>query len=319
MNYNLTTNIKRIIPQPILDQLRWLKAIPARRVLARAPEMPAWLGWKELELLAQKYPFPPVYNYDPESLEQRGKERAGEILGLLRHPADGTNTFLELGCWDGMTSCALQRAGKSATAVDLRPWGFDPRAKRAGVAFLQMDATRLQFDDGRFDFVFSYNAFEHFDEPEQVLQEAIRVVRPGGYLYLNFGPLYNSPMGLHAYRSIAIPYLQFLFPPELLANYVEAQELKPIDFDLVNGWSLENFNQLWDRYAHQLQRTKYNEKLDVSHLDLIVKYPSCFKSKTQHFDSLIVSNIKVLFQRIQELLPNNNGRNRTQINTDERR
>ena len=83
-----------------------------------------------------------------------------------------------------------------------------------------MDAANMQFEDETFDFVFSYDAFEHFASPENVLLEAIRVVRKRGYIYLEFGPLYYSPYGEHAYRSITVPYCQFLFPlPRLNPRY----------------------------------------------------------------------------------------------------
>ena len=36
-----------------------------------------------------------------------------------------------------------------------------------------MDAAKLQFKDESFDFVFSYDTFEHFAKPELVLQEAM--------------------------------------------------------------------------------------------------------------------------------------------------
>ena len=36
-----------------------------------------------------------------------------------------------------------------------------------------MDASNLKFEDESFDFVFSYDSFEHFENAEQVLNEAI--------------------------------------------------------------------------------------------------------------------------------------------------
>jgi ubiquinone/menaquinone biosynthesis C-methylase UbiE len=196
-----------------------------------------------------------------------------------------------------MVSYWLQKWGKTTNAIDNRSEGFDDRAIQEGVELLKMDAADMQFEDDYFDFVFSYDAFEHFTEPESVLQEAIRVVKPNGYVYLAFGPLYLSPMGLHAFSSITFPYCQFLFPKECLEDFTKIKGLPPIDFAQVNGWSLEKYHELWSKYTDKLYTISYHEIVNVSHLDLIVKYPSCFKSKTKCFDNLIVSSINVLFRK----------------------
>ncbi len=269
----------------------------AKKAFERPPENPVCLDWQMLETLQEMYPFRSEYGYDPQSLEQRGEKRAEEILSLIHTKTERMITFLELGCWDGMVSCALKRRGKITTAIDNRSQGFDERALREGVALLQMDASYLAFKDESFDFVLSYDGFEHFAEPELVLQEAIRVVKRKGYIYISFGPLYMSPSGLHVYRSITVPYCQFLFSKELLKDFVKAKGLKPVEFAKVNGWSLEDYRQLWNKYSHMLKGIRYYEKLDLSHLDLIMKYPSCFKSKTKYFDNLIVSSIEVLFRK----------------------
>jgi ubiquinone/menaquinone biosynthesis C-methylase UbiE len=270
--------------------------VKARRIFEQAEVKPDWLGAEMLETLQRKNPFPPEYGYDPQSLERRGKERVREILRLINNK--NLTNFLELGCWDGMVSCILHRHGKITTAIDNRSEGFDERAIREGVKLLKMDAAHLEFKDESFDFVFSYDSFEHFTQPDLVLQEVIRVAKKGGYIYLVFGPLYMSPKGLHAYRSVTVPYCQFLFRKEVLRNFTHMKGLEPIDFDQLNGWSLDNYRELWNRFSHSLKKVKYYEQIDPSGLDLIMKYPSCFKNKTPGFDNLIVSSIEVLFEKI---------------------
>jgi SAM-dependent methyltransferase len=314
----LKATVKRITPAFVLDNFRRYRkswnyhamtrqakraAQETKEIFDRAPKIPAWLDADQLEVLYKKYPPLPDYGYDPQSQEERGKERAEEVLALI--PAtekNRVNTFLELACMDGMVSCMLQRMGKTTTATDIGKYesstGFDERAVRAGVTCLEMDATRLQFQDESFDFVFSYNAFEHFSEPDKVLHECLRVVRTGGYIYHSFGPLYMSPWGLHGYRSLAIPYLQFLFPEPLIHDYCTARELNRIDFTDVNGWSVEAFRKMWQQCPRRLKTCEYRENYDVEHLDLIREYPSCFKSKTAYFENLIVKSIEVLLQKI---------------------
>jgi len=303
MKQSMKSSIRRLLPARIVKSMRnvsnrllTIKRLRTKSIFQKAADTPPFLEMDMLETLQQKYPFPPGCGYDAKSLEDRGVWQASKILHL-----SGANTaisFLELGCWDGMASCALRRKGKNTTAIDNRSEGFDERAFREGVRFFQMDATEMQFEDESFDFVFSYATFEHLTQPERVLQEAIRVVRKGGHIYLVFGPLYMSPFGAHAYRSITVPYCQFLFSKSLLNDFANQKGLKPIDFNHVNVWSLENYRKLWSKYSHMLKLVTYDEGYDLSHLDLIRKYPSCFKSKTNCFETLIVSQIEILFEKL---------------------
>jgi ubiquinone/menaquinone biosynthesis C-methylase UbiE len=161
-----------------------------------------------------------------------------------------------------------------------------------------MDASVLQFKDEKFDFIYSYNAFEHFLEPEKVLKEAIRVVKKKGYLFLSFEPIYTSPWGLHAWKTIPIPYCQYLFPEMLIDEFSNKKSLH-LRKSQLNKWSIEDFRKLWVRYSNRLEIVKYDEFININHLDLVMKYPSCFKSKTDGFDNLIVKKVSVLFKKIQ--------------------
>ncbi len=270
-----------------------------QKVFEAAPETPAWLEPDTLEVLQNSYAYPPPYGYDPQSLEQRGRYRAEIILRLIHARPNAAITFLELGCGDGMTSCCLQRRGNITVAIDSRSDGFDRRAVSAGTVFYRMDASRLAFNDDRFDCIFSFNAFEHFAAPEAVLQELIRVVKVGGYLYLDFGPLYMAPLGLHAYRSITVPYCQFLFEKKTVENFARERGLDPVDYSYVNAYPAEAFRGIWSRARDRLETIRYHESTDLSGLILIRKYPSCFKSKTADFDNLITSSMAVLFRKIR--------------------
>ncbi len=293
--------IKTIVPNSLQYFLRGFysnfKTRRIRKIFELAPKKPAWLDRSILAELQEKYSYPAEYGYDPQALEERGEQRSKDILKISAKDSSRFKTFLELGCWDGMVSCCLQRKRKITTAIDNRAEGFDKRAKKEGVQLFQMSADQLRFENNSFDFVFSYDAFEHFPNPESALNEAIRVTRIGGYIYLYFGPLYMSPLGLHAYRSITVPYCQFLFNNECLNEFVLAKSLIPIDFDSLNGLRLEDYRKLWSKYSDRLKKILYKENHDLNHLNLIEKYPSCFKSKTLNFNNLIVSNIEVLFQK----------------------
>jgi SAM-dependent methyltransferase len=299
MKYPVKSILKRIVPTPLVS---WLKMLGPRLSHARssfeaAGVEPAWLGYDQIGPYQSRYAPTTGYSYDLAALARRGQERAAGMMRGL--PDRRIHTTLDLGCWDGMTCWALRGLGKTAVGIDYSAAGFDDRARRAGAQLLEMDARHLQFADGTFDLAFSYNSFEHFEQPDEVLQEAIRVLRPGGYLHLEFGPLYMSPLGAHLYRQITVPYCHLLFSKEALQRFAGSVGLGVLKFEGVNGYTVENFRNLWARHADRLRVVRYYEIPNTSHVGLIQRHPTCFKSKTNLFDNLIVSNIVALFQVVE--------------------
>lgn len=296
--------IKRALPRDTISKLHYavfsLPKVPAmakakRVFLASQVAEPAHLDPSLIESMESQYEFRHSYGYDPESTKARGMDRALQIL--KRKGARSAQSFLEIGCWDGMVSFALKQLGKQVTGIDLRPDGFDERAIRASVNLVQMDAEHMTFEDSTFDFVFSYGSFEHFADPGLVLKEAIRVAKPGGYIYVEFGPLYYSPYGEHAYHLIPIPYCHVLFDKPQLNAYLEAAGKDLIDFDHVNQWHLKQYCDLWKRHSSDVDIVQQSRLLNLDHVGLISKHPECFSAKSNDFDDYIVASLAVLFRK----------------------
>lgn len=295
----LKTAVKKILSPDAINLFRNSIHIPARRRTRRifyASDInPDYLPEEHLEELQKKYPKLPEYGYDEKSLERRGFERAEEILKLPG--AEESSTFLELGCWDGMVSYMLSRMGKTAIAVDKTSEGFEEKVLSSEVRLLRMDAENLEFQDESLDFVFSYDAFEHFPNPEKVLREAIRVTKKGGSIFLSFGPLYLSPFGAHAYRSVTVPYCQVMFTKDTIDNFTARNGLTPVDYGQLNFRTLDDYRRLWKEHESTIKKVFYRERETLGHMDLIRKYPSCFRSKSENFENFTVSYIEVLFKK----------------------
>ena len=210
----LKTLARAVAPAPV--QNAWghlrseMKRRQARIAFEGATAGPSFLpAGMLIALMRSDYRPPDAVRYDPDGLVLRAEEKLAQMQARL--PLAQCRTCVELGCWDGMVLGALAKRGHVAYGADVSSEGFDGRARAAGARLVLTDASTLALASETVDLVYSFAAFEHFADPHGVVDEAWRVLRPGGHLYLMFGPVYTSPYGLHAYRQIPVPYCQYLF------------------------------------------------------------------------------------------------------------
>ncbi len=114
----------------------------------------------------------------------------------LREPANQQRSMIEIGCGIGRMTCAFTREFGTVIASDL-DHGFLERCHESVARFGRIDRLRtLHVEDGRtldqppnsFDLAFSYITFQHCDVDDalDLTGEAVRVVRPGGKVVLNY-------------------------------------------------------------------------------------------------------------------------------------
>lgn len=65
------------------------------------------------------------------------------------------------------------------------------------VSLQNMSGLELDFPDRCFDLVISANVIEHVPDPAKFIQEASRVLKPGGVCYMEAAPVWNGPRGHH--------------------------------------------------------------------------------------------------------------------------
>ncbi len=247
--------------------------------------------------LQSRYREKDEYKYDRLSSWRRGVERADRLLtsGALDHEQAHV---LEVGCGDAMVGAALASYGHSVTLADFSDWR-DPRAK--ALPFVAADlCSSLPLAESSYDLVISFNTFEHLLRPDAALKELIRVCKTGGTIHLDFGPLYASAWGLHAYRTLYMPYSQFLFSDAFIKAKlrqlgirdlgIERTELQPL-----NRWRLAQFDQLWQNSEGTILSREV--MLESAHLSLVQEFPEAFSGLRLKFEDLTVSNIRVAMQK----------------------
>ncbi|GGN76267.1 coagulation factor 5/8 type [Actinoplanes lobatus] len=104
-------------------------------------------------------------------------------------------TVLDVGGGPGYFNAEFERAGAAYFGLDPAVGDFAAAgAKVSGM--VRGSGTALPIRTGSLDVCYSSNVLEHVDEPEAMLDEMVRVTRPGGTVFVSFTPWW-SPHGGH--------------------------------------------------------------------------------------------------------------------------
>lgn len=129
--------------------------------------------------------------------------------------------------------------------------------------FVCADAAHLPFEDGSVDTMIMNDAMEHVDEPENVIEECMRVLKKGGRLYVNFPP-YHHPFGAHLSDLIYIPWVHLLFSEKVL---VEAYKILAKTVD--DGDERVNFRI--SKRANGSEYFSYINHMTINRFEKIIK------------------------------------------------
>lgn len=98
-------------------------------------------------------------------------------------------SVLDAACGAGLVSFPLADAGFRVHGIDLAAGAIETAKQRVPTGhpatFAVGDATKLDADDASFDAVLLLDMLEHVEQPDVVLREAARVVKPGGVVLFN--------------------------------------------------------------------------------------------------------------------------------------
>ncbi len=145
----------------------------------------------------------------PEHVRQRllmRKVRYMQETLQSRCPKDGARG-LDIGCGHGWYACEMARLGYRMVGVDrssaqIRMAQRYAQEQNSECRFLASDASKLPFDDNHFDFVYAINVLHHVVDAQsqlQVLEEIVRVLKPGGVFFLQeintMNPLFRFYLG----------------------------------------------------------------------------------------------------------------------------
>lgn len=288
----------RMAPNSYRKYLDWAAGRQRERVteLLARPGTPAVLPAGRFDqLLAERFARAAPYDYDAFSATTRAGgrlQRLAKLLPELKRP----QRILEVSCGDGLVGKLLSHGGHEVVLTDMRDWRSAPARDLPFVAWNACESPCAEF--GSFDLVLAYNATEHWERPDQALANLLGLCRAGGQVLLDFGPLFNSPWGLHAW-DVGFPYPQFLFDRELIVQRVremgvgdlgqQSDALQP-----TNGWSVGQFRALWRQCGAEV-RWNFEDR-DERYLDFIERHAASFCGRGLALEDVTINSIEILLR-----------------------
>lgn len=110
------------------------------------------------------------------------------ILGEIRRNIGYKADILDMGCGAGFLANDLALAGHFVTGVDLSTTSLkvaESRDTTHTVRYQAGDVYKVPFSSESFDVVAAMDLLEHVSDPQKVISEATRVLRPGGLFFFN--------------------------------------------------------------------------------------------------------------------------------------
>ena len=178
---------------------------------------------------------------------------------------------IDFGCGAGGKSMYYVSLGaKHVTGVDIvekYEKESSDFAKQKGYedkfTFRIADATNLPFEENSFDTAIMNDFMEHVNKPEEALKEALRVIKPGGRIYLNFPP-YSHPFGAHLSDAINMPWCHKFFSEKTCINVY-----KDLVKDLPDGQDRIKFRFSKDEKGREY--ISYINKMTIKRFKKILK------------------------------------------------
>jgi SAM-dependent methyltransferase len=157
---------------------------------ATADELAGWYG---------------AYHPNPTALPELTQLRLREVVAGFEQ-SRLNNVFLDYGCGDGYLLDAAMAAGWSTAGVEVTESKVESLKSR-GIDAMAPESPHLDSYDGRCDVVAAVEVLEHLTDPLLSIERWLRLLRPGGVLYLttpNFDSLSRFVLG-PSWRVILFP------------------------------------------------------------------------------------------------------------------
>lgn len=179
-------------------------------------------------------------------------------------------SVLDVGCGMATDTSRFAKAGAKVTAVDIAPRAIELSRKNFAwrgldATFETMDGEALSLPDDTFDFVYCHTVLHFTPDPEAMIKEVFRVLKPGGRAILM---TINRKSWLYFMHRVAgakldymdAPVFHKMSPKEFQSKLAifEDCELKlfryPVRTEVHKGWKAMLYNALFVDLFHALPK-----------------------------------------------------------------
>lgn len=152
-------------------------------------------------------------------------------MKILFDLTKNAKNILDMGCGEGTRLGLVTAKGVLGQGIDISKTAILMAKKRyPKLKFILGNLSKLPYKNDYFDLVYSAFVLEHLANPEKMINEAVRVVKSGGYLVL-VAPNYGAPnRASPVFMGSRIKKLIFGFLRDLLFqnNKLNWNKVKPV-------------------------------------------------------------------------------------------
>ena len=205
-----------------------------------------------------------------DDLDQYHFEKLHHLLELVPFEQYAGRRVLEVGCGAGIDLARFARSGAVVTGVDISQSAIDLAQSNFSQqnligTFTVADGEHLLVSDSSFDLVYAHGVVQYTPNPQQLVDECRRVLKPGG---LAIFQVYNRVSWLNALSKLMNVGLEHADAPVLLtfslaelrrltAAFAEVRivpERFPVRSRLHGGWKGAVYNGLFVRIFNAVPR-----------------------------------------------------------------
>jgi len=213
----------------------------------------------------------PDYSRQAERYDET-RSASPSVLRRLLEALDGApgRRLADLGGGTGNYALAFKREGWDPVVVDRSPEMLE-RAAAKGLETVVADAQRLPFEAESFDAATMISMLHHVDDQAAALDEARRILRPGGRLVLKgFSAEDAASLWIVDYFPSSHAWMRATHPPRAaILEQLPGARLLPLEFEDMADASLAALSADPERVlaAAENGATSYFERMQRDHPD----------------------------------------------------